>query len=124
MDAHIDVARNHVQRGRLEIKIRDQTEHAQYILEAIANVQTLGEVLARLKEIQRTYERIANSHATSLLSALKSIQDHLSVRHMLGFLRRHEQNTGLCGGQHYEYGLDLDPAIVLATRTASPEHIA
>ena len=41
---------------------------------------------------------------------------------MLGFLRRHEQNKGLSGGQYYEYELDLDPEIVLATRTEIAEH--
>jgi hypothetical protein len=41
---------------------------------------------------------------------------------MLGFLRHQEQNTGLSGGQHYKYELDLDPAIVLATRTEIVEH--
>jgi hypothetical protein len=41
---------------------------------------------------------------------------------MLGFLRRHEQNKGLSGGKYYEYELDLDPAIVLETRTEIAEH--
>ena len=123
-DDHIEAARDRVQRGRLENKIRDQTEHAQYILEAIANLQTNGEVPARSKEIQRTYEQVADSHAASPLSTLKSIQDHLSDLHMLGFLRRHEQNKGLSGGQYYEYELDLDPEIVLATRAEIAEHTA
>ena len=121
-DEHIEAARDRVQRGRLENKIRDQTEHAQYILEAIANLETNGELPARSKEIQRTYERIADSHAASPLSTLKSIQDHLSDLHMLGFLCRHEQNKGLSGGQYYEYELDLDPEIVLETRMEIAEH--
>ena len=121
-DEHIESARERVQRGRLENKIRDQTEHAQYILEAIANLQVQGEVPARSKEVQQTYERVASSHAASPLSTLKSIQDHLSDLHMLGFLRRHEQNKGLSGGQYYEYELDLDPEIVLDTRTEIAEH--
>lgn len=41
-DAHIETARERVQRGRIANTIRDQTEHAQYILEAIANLQTGG----------------------------------------------------------------------------------
>ncbi|PSQ32041.1 cell division control protein Cdc6 [Halobacteriales archaeon SW_6_65_46] len=122
-DNHIETARDRVQRGRLENKIRDQTEHAQYILEAIANLHTQGEIPARSKEIQRTYKRVADSHAASPLSTLKSIQDHLSDLHMLGFLRRHEQNKGLSGGQYYEYELDLDPEIVLDTRAEIAEHI-
>ena len=52
MDDHIESARNRVQRGRLENKIRDQTEHGQYILEAIANLQTRGEVPALSKGSQ------------------------------------------------------------------------
>ena len=55
-------------------------------------------------------------------STLKRIQDHLSALHMLGFLRRSEQNKGLSGGQYYEYELDLDPAIVLETLTEIAEH--
>ncbi|MDZ5810514.1 orc1/cdc6 family replication initiation protein [Halorubrum sp. AD140] len=102
--------------------IRDQTEHAQYILEEIANLQVDGEVPARSKEIQRTYEQVAESHAASPLSTLKSIQDHLSDRHMLGFLRPHEQNNGLSGGQYYEYALDLDPEIVLEVRAEIAEN--
>jgi orc1/cdc6 family replication initiation protein len=121
-DEHIESARERVQRGRLENKIRDQTEHAQYILEAIANLQAQGAVPARSKAIQQTYEQIANSHAASPLTTLKSIQDHLSDLHMLGFLRRHEQNKGLSGGQYYEYELDLDPEIVLETRREIAEH--
>ncbi|EMA18019.1 cell division control protein 6-like protein [Haloarcula amylolytica JCM 13557] len=93
MDDHIEAAREQVQRGRLEDKIRDQTEHAQYILEAIANLQTQDEVPARSKELQQTYEQVADSHAASPLSTLKSIQDHLSDLHMLGFLCRHDQGT-------------------------------
>jgi predicted transcriptional regulator len=53
---------------------------------------------------------------------LKSIQDHLSDLHMLGFLQRHEQDRGLSGGQYYEYELDLDPTIVLETRTEIATH--
>ena len=121
-DAHIETARERVQRGRLENKIRDQTEHAQYILEAIANLQSKGKVPVRSKEIQQTYEQVADSHAATPLSTLKSIQDHLSDLHMLGFLRRDEQNKGLRGGQYYEYELDLDPAIVLETRKEIAQH--
>ncbi|WP_241658462.1 AAA family ATPase [Halorubrum sp. BOL3-1] len=123
-DEHVDTARERVQRGRVANKIRDQTEHAQYILEAIANLQANGTVPARSKEIQRTYEQVADSHAASPLSTLKSIQDHLSDLHMLGFLRRHEQNKGLSGGQYYEYELDLDPEIVLETQEKIAEDTA
>ena len=97
-DAHIETARERVQCGRVANKIRDKTEHAQYILEAIATLQTGGKVPARSKEIQRTYEQVADSHAASPLSTLKSIQDHLSDLHMLGSVRCHEQNKGLSAG--------------------------
>jgi hypothetical protein len=53
-------------------------------LDAIATLQTGGEVPARLTAIQRTAERVAASHAASPLSTLKRIQDHLSDRHMWG----------------------------------------
>nr|WP_241431730.1 hypothetical protein [Natronorubrum bangense] len=47
---------------------------------------------------------------------MKSIQDHLSQLHTLGFLVRYEHNQGRSGGIYYEYELDLDPEIVLETR--------
>ena len=115
-DTHIEDARTLVQRGRLRNKIRDQTEHAQYILETIAKLEERGEVPARSKEIQDGYETVADAYGATPLTTLKSIQDHLSDLHMLGFLVRHERNKGLSGGQYYEYELDLDPMIVLETR--------
>ncbi|GAB3675134.1 orc1/cdc6 family replication initiation protein [Halopiger thermotolerans] len=115
-DDHIEDARTLVQRGRLRNKIRDQTEHAQYILETIAKLEERDEVPARSKEIQEGYERVAEAYGATPLTTLKSIQDHLSDLHMLGFLVRHERNKGLSGGQYYEYELDLDPMIVLETR--------
>ncbi|SFT02937.1 orc1/cdc6 family replication initiation protein [Halostagnicola kamekurae] len=116
VDTHIEEARTLVQRGRLRNKIRDQTEHAQYILETIAKLENRGEVPARSKTIQDGYEQVAEAYGTTPLTTLKSIQDHLSDLHMLGFLLRHERNQGLSGGQYYEYELDLDPMIVLETR--------
>ncbi|WP_241686217.1 cell division control protein 6-like protein [Halorubrum amylolyticum] len=118
----LGTVRERVQRGRIANTIRDQTEYVWCVMETIATLQTSGGAPARSKEIQRTYERVAESHAASPLSTLKSIQDHLSDLHMLGFLRRHEQNKGLSGGQYYEYELDLDPEIVLETRTEIAEH--
>jgi len=115
-DDHIEEARMRVQRGRLQNKIRDQTEHAQYILETVAKFEERDEVPVRSKAIQKKYEQIADAHGTSPLTTLKSVQDHLSDLHMLGFLVRHERNKGLSGGQYYEYELDLDPTIVLETR--------
>ena len=47
------------------------------------------------------------------LTTLKSIQNHLSDRHMLGFLHRTDRNRGESGGRYDEYGLGLDPEIVL-----------
>ena len=41
---------------------------------------------------------------------------------MLGFLRRHERNEGLSGGQYYEYELELDPTIVIETRAEIAAH--
>ena len=115
-DDHVETARELVQRGRLVNRVRDQTDHAQYILETIARLEERGETPVRSKEIQETYGQIAKSYATSPLTSLKSIQDHLSDLHMLGFLRRDERNQGLSGGQYFEYQLDLDPELVIETR--------
>ncbi|APX00060.1 cell division control protein Ccd6 [Halobiforma lacisalsi AJ5] len=67
-----------VQWSRLRNKIRDQTEHAQYILETIAKLEQCGEVPARPNEIQEGYERVADAYGATPLTTLKSIQDHLS----------------------------------------------
>lgn len=115
-DTHIQDARELVQRGRLSNRIRDQTDHAQYILETIARLEEQGDTPVRSKKIQENYEQVAKSWATDPLTTLKSVQDHLSDLHMLGFLRRHERNQGLSGGQYFEYELDLDPEIVIETR--------
>jgi orc1/cdc6 family replication initiation protein len=116
VDTHIADARERVQRGRLRNRIRDQTEHAQLILETIAHLETKGEIPVRSKTIQQQYESVAESWAVEPLTTLKSIQDHLSDLYMLGFLQRYERNKGLSGGQYFEYELDLDPEIVIETR--------
>ncbi|WP_435362330.1 Cdc6/Cdc18 family protein [Haloarchaeobius sp. DFWS5] len=115
-DSHVEEARAIVQRGRAADKIRDQTEHAQLILEALAHLETAGSTPARTKAIQSKYETAADANATDPLTTLKSVQEHLSDLHMLGFLRRAERNKGKGGGKFFEYGLDIDPDVVIETR--------
>ncbi|GGN23598.1 orc1/cdc6 family replication initiation protein [Halarchaeum nitratireducens] len=115
-DAHISDAQERVRRGRLQNRIRDQTQHAQYVLETIALLEQRDRAPTRSKEIKEHYEGVAESWASDPLTTLKSIQDHLADLHMLGFLTRHDKNDGLSGGQHYEYELDLDADLVLETR--------
>ena len=116
MDSHVEAARTLVQRGRLQTRIREQTDHAQYILETIAKLDQKGETPSRSKEIYKGYEQVADAYASTPLTTLKSIQDHLSQLHTLGFLVRYEHNQGRSGGIYYEYELDLDPEIILETR--------
>ncbi|NLV03622.1 orc1/cdc6 family replication initiation protein [Haloferax volcanii] len=115
-DDHIEAARQLVQRGRLSNRIRDQTEQAQLVLETIARLEEQGNCPVRSKEIQSHYETVARSWGVEPLTTLKSIQDHLSDLHMLGFAKRYDRNEGLSGGQYYEYELDLDSDLVLETR--------
>lgn len=115
-DTHIKDARAIVQRGRLSNRIRDQTQHAQLILETVALLEKNDKAPSRSKTIRSKYETVAMSHAAEPLTTLKSIQDHLSDLHMLGFLKRHEHNQGLSGGQYYEHELNLDPDIVIQMR--------
>ncbi|QCC47218.1 Cdc6/Cdc18 family protein [Halobellus limi] len=115
-DTHIVAAQELVQRGRLRNRIRDQTQHAQLLLETLAYIEQHEEAPARSKAIKNRYEDVADSHAVAPLTTLKSIQNHLSDLHMLGFLRRTGQNHGEGGGRYYEYSLDLDPQIVLDIR--------
>jgi len=96
----------------LRNRIRDQTQHAQLLLETLAYLEGQEETPARSKTIKTRYETIADSHAVDPLTTLKSIQNHLSDLHMLGFLRRIDRNRGESGGRYYEYSLDLDPEIV------------
>lgn len=115
-DEHIERAQELVQRGRLSNRIRDQTEHAQYILETIAILEQDENTPARSKEIKTHYEQVADRWGSDPLTTLKSVQEHLSDLHMLGFLQRSEQNNGESGGRRYEYELDLEPEIILSTR--------
>jgi Cdc6-like AAA superfamily ATPase len=100
----------------LRNRIRDQTQHAQLLLETLAHIEQHGGAPARSKAIKTRYEDVADSHAVNPLTTLKSIQNHLSDLYMLGFLRRTDQNHGEGGGRYYEYSLDLDPEIVLDIR--------
>jgi len=111
-DSHIGEAQNLVQRGRLRNRIRDQTQHAQLLLETLAYLEERGATPARSKTIKTRYERVADPHAVDPLTTLKSIQNHLSDLHMLGFLQRTDRNRGKSGGRYDEYSLDLDPEIV------------
>ncbi|MCL9813487.1 orc1/cdc6 family replication initiation protein [Natranaeroarchaeum aerophilus] len=115
-DDHIGAARERVQRGRLHNRIREQTIHGQYILETIAYLEERDETPVRSKEIYDLYQDVAAECGDDPLTTLKSIQDHLSDLHMLGFLQRFERNEGLSGGQYYEYELDLNAEIVIETR--------
>jgi len=116
-DDHIIEAQELVQRGRLRNRIRDQTQHAQLLLETLAHLENRDETPARSKTIKTRYVSIADSHIVDPLTTLKSIQNHLSDLHMLGFLRRIDRNRGESGGRYYEYSLDLDPEIVLDIRS-------
>jgi len=116
IDEHIQEARALVQRGRLQNRIRDQTQHAQYVLETLALLEKNGRTPTRSKEVKANYEKVAGSWGAEPLTTLKSIQDHLGDLYMLGFLCRNDRNHGLSGGHYYEYELDLDPEIVLETR--------
>lgn len=115
-ETHITEARTKVQRGRLENRIRDQTQHAQYILESVALLALDNKTPAKSKTIQAMYEQVAESWASEPLTTLKSVQDHLSDLQMLGFLHRHERNEGLNGGLYHEHELDLDPSTVIEIR--------
>ncbi|CAM3002652.1 orc1/cdc6 family replication initiation protein [Halobacterium salinarum] len=115
-DSHIIEAQELVQRGRLRNRIRDQTQHAQLLLETLAYLEEQNETPARSKTIKTRYETVADSHAVDPLTTLKSIQNHLSDLHMLGFLQRTDRNRGESGGRYYEYSLDLDPDVVLDIR--------
>lgn len=115
-DSHIIETQELVQRGRLRNRIRDQTQHAQLLLETLAYLEEQKETPTRSKTIKTRYETVADSHAVDPLTTLKSIQNHLSDLHMLGFLQRTDRNRGKSGGRYYEYSLDLDPEVVVDIR--------
>ncbi|MDS0300252.1 orc1/cdc6 family replication initiation protein [Halogeometricum sp. S1BR25-6] len=115
-EQHIKEARDIVKRGQLTTRIRDQTQHAQYILESVARLEAAGRTPARTRDIQHRYQTVADSWGTDPLTTLKSVQDHLSDLHMLGFLRRSEQNKGESGGRYFEYQSELDPELILDVR--------
>lgn len=115
-DAHIEAAKDRVQRGRLANKIRDQTIHAQLVLEALAYLSQQDSTPARAKVVYEVYCEVADSWAHDPLTTVRSIQSHLSDLEMLGFVTQYERNEGRSGGQYYEFDLDLEPDPVLETR--------
>jgi len=115
-DSHIVEAQDLVQRGRLRNRIRDQTQHAQLLLETLAYLGERGETPARSKTIKTRYENVGDLRPVDPLTTLKSIQNNLSDLHMLGFLKRTDRNRGKNGGRYYEYSLDLDADVVLDIR--------
>lgn len=115
-DSQITEAQRIVQRGRLRNRISDQTQHAQYILEAMARLAQRDELPVRSRVVQTAYEEIAGSYGADPLTSLKSVQNHLSDLHMLGFLQREDRNQGEGGGRYYEYEMDLDSSVVLEAR--------
>ena len=84
------------------------------MLETLAYLEERGETPARSKTTKTRYENVADSHAVDPLTTLKSIQNQLLDRHMLGFCKRTDRNRGESGGRYYEYGLDLDADVALA----------
>lgn len=115
-DDHIHSAETRVQRGRVRNKIRDQTPHAQLILEAVARLEASDDTPVRSKTILSMYEQVADHWGTDPLSSLRSVQDHLSELEMLGFLCRTERNDGRAGGAYYEYELAMDADAVFTAR--------
>ncbi|WP_237738315.1 hypothetical protein [Halorubrum sp. T3] len=67
-DSHIIEAQDLVQRGRLRNWIREQTEHAQLLIEPPAYLEERGATPARSKTIKTRYERVADSHAVNPLT--------------------------------------------------------
>ncbi|ELY42627.1 AAA family ATPase [Natronorubrum bangense] len=65
IDNHVEAARTLVQRGRLQTRIREQTDHSQYILETIAKLDEKGETPSRSKQIHKEYERVADAYAST-----------------------------------------------------------
>jgi len=60
-DSHIVEAQDLVQRGRLRNRIRDQTQHAQLLLETLAYLEGHEETLAHSKTIKTRCETVAYS---------------------------------------------------------------
>lgn len=113
---HIEDARESVRRGRITERVREQTKHAQLIIEAVAHLEQDGMTDAKSKQIRDVYLDVAQKREVDPLSTLKSVQNHLSDLKMLGFLAREEHNDGLSGGSYFTYSLLLDPDEVLEVR--------
>ncbi len=120
-DKHISEARVKVKRGRMMDKIRDQTMHAQLVLETIAKLDTKKQTPARTKKIYKNYKILTLDLGYEPLSSMRSVQNHLSDLTMLGFLIRTEQNEGRNGGYYHRYALDLDAESVIEARNKIEE---
>lgn len=115
-DDHVERAREEVERAHLTAQIEDQTDHAQYILEAVARLETEGKSPVQSKTVREKYRQVSWEHSTQPLTTLESIRNHLSDLEMMGFLRTKYRNRGRNGGHYNEYHLNMDADHVIETR--------
>lgn len=115
-EAHVEAIRDQVNRGQFRNRIRDQTTHAQLVLEGVARAQLADDGPVRTNRVRDAYEASAESHGHSPLTTRKSVLNHLSDLQMLGFLAKEPLNEGLSGGRTYVWSVNLDPETVIEVR--------
>jgi len=105
------LAREEIEKDRVEEGIRDLTKQAYLALLAVTQLEVEGASFSRTRDVYREYEKIAKQNKTDPL-VKERMQDHLSDLEMLGILDKKEVNKGKSGGRYYKYSLAVSPTVV------------
>lgn len=108
----VELAREEIEKDRVEEGIRDLTKQAYLSLLAVTQLELEGFSFSRTRDIYREYEKISKQNNVDPL-VKERMQDHLSDLEMLGILNKKEVNKGKSGGRYYKYGLAVSPEVVV-----------
>ncbi|RRJ28783.1 Cdc6/Cdc18 family protein [Halocatena pleomorpha] len=109
---HVRKAADLVERGIIEDELRALPAQSHLLLYVLTVLASNDETPARRTRIYEVYETAANRCGTTV-KAPRTVHNRLSQLSLKGFLKVNEVNEGINGGKHYDYGLDVDPDIVM-----------
>lgn len=111
-EAHVDEARNSLERSRVVEGVAGLTHQGQFVLYALLILNGGGQTPTRARDVQPRYEMVCERAAVDPLVP-RRMRDHLGELAMLGIANRTERNKGEAGGRYYEYSLDTSPQLLL-----------
>jgi cell division control protein 6 len=106
-EGHVRQAEEIIERKSIEKGIRDLTIQDHLALAAVVTLENAEKTPARTKQIYSVYKRIAQEvNADSI--AMRRVRDHLQDLDLAGIVRARTKNTGIQGGSHYVFDLNVD----------------